>query len=275
MKIFSVAFVALLLATTSSAATNTLPLRTPCEITDSKVVPGFRGHDTDAVVGKLKRVVTPKDEYESEQAFAERLNRVLKSSPLAISEGSLCVVDQNLGLGNTEYDPESETLWVYIFLKHEKSWFDGKNIHNDFQIYVSERKRKDSSYTGSNAFGASVQVSKVERSATYVSFDRQETTSVLESAGAVYKDDYLALPLNIPAKKAKALQGAVRVAYRYKLRPPLLGSYQSFELPKLNWPFEREENQTLVAASLTGIIVFDNKNGDVLRSIDLVKVESQ
>ncbi|MEO8746531.1 MAG: hypothetical protein ABI379_02590, partial [Rhodanobacter sp.] len=153
-----------------------LPLADACELSGQAVAANFQGHSADDVAREVKGVATPRDEYESESAYAERIEQALKRLPPAISNGSLCVVDQNLGFGNTKYDPDSQLLWIDIFLKSKKSWFDGTNLHQDFQIYASERNRKDSSYIGSNAFGASTRVSKLERAATYVTFNSEATT---------------------------------------------------------------------------------------------------
>ncbi|MHB1271425.1 MAG: hypothetical protein ACYCZD_01425 [Rhodanobacter sp.] len=276
MKVWSIAIGVVLLFAADATLAAGLSLSTPCQIAAEKVAPGFSGQDADAVVRELRKVTSKKSEYETDSAFAARQEKALSSEPLAIADGELCVVDRDLGLGNTDYDPESGTLWVHIFLNHTNTWFDGKNLHDVFQIYVKEHNRKESSYVGTNAFGASVQVSKTKRSATYVSFDGATTTRTLEHAGVVvHKDIYLALPLQIPSAHAQTMDRAIRVAYLYKLRSPLLATNDSFDLPKIDSPFEMDEKQTLIVASLTGIMIFDNKTGSVLKSIDLTNITNQ
>ena len=239
---------ALLACTCGAAHAARLQLTEMCDPSMESTSANFQGHNADEVAKELRKVVTPRDEYESETAYAERIEQALKGLPQAISTGSLCVVDQNLGLGNTKYDPDSQVLWANVFLKSNNFWFDGADLHQDFQVFVSERNRKESSYTGSNAFGASTRVSKLERAATYVTFDSKETTSALHAAGITERENiYLSVPIEIAPAEARALHGNVRIVYQYRLRPPYLGTYEDFELPKLDWPSESRENQTLVA----------------------------
>jgi len=276
MKFSIFALALLLFANAIYAATFTLPLNDPCDISHNEVAPGFRGHDTNALAQSLESVNITKDKYESEQAFAERIQNALNSMPRAISEGSLCVVGQNFVHGeNTKYNTETETLWVYIFLKYPQIWIDGSKVHDDFQILVNEKNLKDSSYVGTNAFGVSTRVSKSKRLTIYVSFDRLKAVSVIEKAGAGDVENmFLALPLHVSAAKARSMDGTIRVAYRYKLLPPLLASDDSYETPTLDSPYEDEEKKTLVVASLTGVMVFDDKTGEVLRSLGVPESES-
>lgn len=266
-KIFTFAVLVALSAPAQSAS---LPLSNLCGLSVDSLPVNFQGHSADDVARQLKRVVTPRDEYESEISHAERIGQAINTLAPAITNGRLCIVEKNLGLGNTNYDPDSQTLWANIFLKNTNLWFDGKEYHQDFQIFFSERNRKESSYVGSNAFGASTHVSKLERAATYVTFDRKVVSAALFSAGVIERENiYLSAPIEIAPAEARAIHGNVRILYLYKLRPPFLGSHDDFKLPKLDWPFERREKQTLIVAELIGVAVFDRKSGKILKRIEL------
>lgn len=266
-KIFAFTLIAALSVSAQSAS---LPLSNLCDLSVDSLPVNFQGHSADDVARQLKRVVTSRDEYESEIKHGERLSQAINTLAPAIANGRLCVVGKNIGLGNTNYEPDSQTLWANIFLNSTSLWFDGKEYRQDFQIFFSERNRKESSYVGSNAFGASIHVSKLERAATYVTFDRKAVSAALFSAGVIEKEKiHLSVPIEITPAEARALHGNVRILYLYKLRPPFLGSYDDFKLPKLDWPFERREKQTLIVAELVGVAVFDWKSGKILKRIEL------
>jgi hypothetical protein len=266
MKGFSFA---LLLVLSNVAYAKGLVLTQPCVLSYKDLGLGFDGHNTDEVALLIKRTLAPKDAYESLEEYGNRAQRSLKSLPPAIANGSLCVVDPNSSF-NTRYDPEKQLLWVGIFSMLTSSWFDGTNLHQDFRIYVREHNRRDSSYIGSNSFGVNKRVTKVDRDATYVAFDSANTTAAL---GSAIKEDlvsaYLSVPIDVPGAQARALSGNVRVAYQYRLRAPYLGTATSVDLPKIDWPFEKHENQTLVVAELQAVVVFDYKSGKVLKLISL------
>ena len=245
-----------------------LPLTEICDTEVESFSAKFQGHNADGVVKELKRIVTKKDDYESDSEYTERIEKALNTLPLSISSGGICVVEHNFGLSNTSYVANSKILWVNIFNRHIKIWVDGNNIHKDFRVFFSERNRRESSYIGSNAFGVSTRVSKMERSATYITFDGESTKKALLSAGFFEDDVYFSVPLEIPPVEARALHGNVRVAYKYRLRLPYLGTYEEFETPKIDWPFESKERQTLVIADLRAVIVFDKKTGRILKRIN-------
>lgn len=247
------------------AGATTLKLTETCDRDAESVPVGFKGHNVDRIAREVGKVMTAKDQYETSEMFSQRMANSFQKLPLAISSGELCWVDEDQI--STQYDAEVQTLWVSVMSTYKQRWFDGKSSRESLHIYVSERNRKDSTYIASNAYGATRKVSKLERDATFLSFDPVSTFDLLGSANVSQKLLGYAVPVQLTPTEARELHEKVHVAYHFRISYPYIGAYNEIELPKLDWPFERRINQTFVISQLRGISVINAKTGKVLHRL--------
>ncbi|MCX2920606.1 hypothetical protein ORK51_10525 [Stenotrophomonas rhizophila] len=68
---------------------------------------------------------------------------------------------------------------------------------------------------------------------------------------------------------ARAQKDDIDVVYLYGVVRPYVGSHSEYEFPKIDWPFESEEKQTLVTASLKKFAVINVRAGLILKVFDL------
>lgn len=266
MNVLTKTLLATVIAFTGAyAGAKTLKLTEACDRNAESVPVSFKGHNVDQIAREVGKVMTAKDQYETSEMFSERKANSFQKLPLAISSGELCWVDDDQIA--TQYDAEAQTLWVYVMRTYKQRWFDGKSSRESLQIYVSERNRKDSTYVASNSYGATRKVSKLERDATFLSFDPVLTFGLLDSANVSQKLLGYAVPVQLTPTEARVLHEKVHVAYHFRISDPYIGAYDEIELPKLDWPFDRRTRQTLVISELRGISVINAKTGKVLHRL--------
>lgn len=265
MNVLTKTFLATVIAFAGAhAGAKTLKLTEACDRNAERVPVGFKGHNVDQIAREVGKVMTAKDQYETSEMFTERMANSFQKLPLAISSGELCWVDEDQIA--TQYDAEAQTLWVSVMSTYKQRWFDGKSSRESLHIYVSERNRKDSTYVASNAYGATRKVSKLERDATFLSFDPASTFGLLGSANLPQFLGY-AVPVQLTPTEARALHEKVHVIYHFRISDPYIGAHNEIESPKLDWPFERRIKQTLVISELRGISVINAKTGKVLHRL--------
>lgn len=251
-------------------AATRLALDQPCELTEGAVLgPYFEGHRHADVIKAFAKDRTEPDQYETAIQFEDRIKAAIAQKPAAISTGTLCAV-KSPGPGFfPKYEAEEGVLYLDSFVEAPKHWFDGKSLHDSVWLYLGESNRKDSTYTGSNAFGASTEVFKLDRTATYLGFDFQSTVDKLRAAGAGSSISSLGVGLRIPADQARALGRDVHLVFQYELLPPAIGHYQDDERPTMDNPWETHEAQNWIVGRLKKIAVLNSKTGEVLRVMTL------
>jgi len=125
------------------------------------------------------------------------------------------------------------------------------------QIDSSIRK-----YVGSNAYGATVDVTE---------YFREDAVLVVENSSAFnIKDDSFAINIinvtlsDISVENAKKIKGNLSAICVFKLDYPFLGEDKYYSKATIDDPKETISNYKLVHGNISEIIVFDNKSGQIL-----------
>lgn len=251
-------------ASFSSAAP--LPLATPCDLSAETLPRNFQGHSADHVVRELKKI-SPKDEYETEAEYTARLENEVSRFPASISSGSLCLVTKVAG---KKYDAESKKLQVDILYKGFDTWVDGENVHYSLLILADRKNTKESSYIGSNSFGASVKVYQTKSDTNYVTLDKEITIKSLWNIDVLDRgNNYLSALIELTPSEAKEIGENIRLVFKYRVKNPFIKTSPNnyLKTPKIDDPFKIIENQTLLISELVELAIFDIKTGKVIKRL--------
>lgn len=245
-----------------------MPLTQGCVLEEGmRLGPNFKGHSVMAVVAAIGNI-PPKDQYETNDEFKMRTENVLSTKPSALRDDHLCVISAGARLTD-DFDADAQVLRVRTLGTYSSRWFDGEKYHDIAKVYGGERNVRRSVYDASNAYGVSVSVTKKKRDAYYVAFDKQSVVEAGELPGLSYKELSLRADVEMSGADARAQKDDIDVVYLYGVVRPYVGSHSEYEFPKIDWPFESEEKQTLVTASLKKFAVINVRAGLILKVFDL------
>ncbi|WP_199792495.1 hypothetical protein [Stenotrophomonas maltophilia] len=150
-----------------------LPLTTPYTLEEGATLPtDFAGHDMVSVYNALKSIPA-KYEFETAADHATRVKSSVVALPAAIATGQLCA-------GSMVINPLVDS-WKY---NTEKRQYEGTDLYIQMHrvngyyapIYGKETRRRESSYMGTNAYGVTARVPKVERTTYQVALPRNALT---------------------------------------------------------------------------------------------------
>lgn len=260
------AFIALCAWGSLSAAP--LPLGTPCQLEEGATLPvNFAGHDMVAVYNALKSI-PGKDEFETEMDHATRVKNAMAALPAAIASGQLCA-------GSMEINPLVDT-WKYDaengrYLGRGVLYTRNHRVGGDYaSIYGKETKRRESFYTGTNAYGVSARVPKVERQTYNVALPSKPLIEAASrSEGLVVDKATIDAVLSMEPANARALKGRLTQIYQYEVVSPLISQDTEREYPTFDLPTHYENDQRFIEGRLRKIAVVDVKTGRLLKVYDL------
>ncbi len=245
-----------------------MPLTQSCVLEEGmRLGPIFKGHSVMAVAAAIGNV-PPKDQYETNDEFKARTENVLSTKPSALRDGQLCVISAGARLTD-DFDADAQVLRVRTLGTYSSRWFDGEKYHDIAKVYGGERNVHRSVYDANNAYGVSLSVTKKKRDAYYVAFDKQSVVDAGELPGLSYKEFSLRADVEMSGADARAQKDDIDVVYLYGVVRPYVGNHSEYEFPKIDWPFESEEKQTLVTASLKKLAVINVRTGMILKVFDL------
>ncbi|HDS1821123.1 TPA: hypothetical protein QEM94_000464 [Stenotrophomonas maltophilia] len=245
-----------------------MPLTQSCVLEEGmRLGPIFKGHSVMAVAAAIGNV-PPKDQYETNDEFKARTENVLSTKPSALRDGQLCVISAGARLTD-DFDADAQVLRVRTLGTYSSRWFDGEKYHDIAKVYGGERNVHRSAYDANNAYGVSLSVTKKKRDAYYVAFDKQSVVDAGELPGLSYKEFSLRADVEMSGADARAQKDDIDVVYLYGVVRPYVGNHSEYEFPKIDWPFESEEKQTLVTASLKKLAVINVRTGMILKVFDL------
>ena len=244
-----------------------LPLTTPCTLEESSTLPiNFAGHDMVAIYNALESIPA-KDEFETTADHATRMKSAVAALPAAIATGQLCA-------GSMVINPLVDD-WKYNAEKHQ---YEGQLLYIDMlrtsdyyaRVYGKETKRRESSYMGTNAYGVTVRVPKIERTTYQVALPRPALADAASNTSglSVGKGTITAILPMEPAE-ARAHKGRLTKIYQYEVVPPLISKYTEREYPTINHPRHYEDEQYFIEGRLIKIAVVDVKTGAVLKVYEL------
>lgn len=259
------AFAALLAWESLSAAP--LPLTTPCTLEEGATLPtNFAGHDMVAVYNALKSIPA-KDEFETAADHATRVKSSVAALPAAIATGQLCA-------GSMVINPLVDS-WKY---NAEKRQYKGTDLYIQMHrvsgyyapIYGKETRRRESSYMGTNAYGVTARVPKVERTTYQVALPRNALTDAASHVpGLKVEKESIVTILPMEPADARTHKGRLTEIYQYEVVPPLISQDTEREYPTFDLPTHYENEQHFIEGRLIKIAVVDVKTGTILKVYEL------
>lgn len=239
-------------------------LNASCQLEDGgNLGKGFKGHSTIDIIEAIGNV-SQKDQFESDAEYNQRTANVLSGTPSAISQGELCIS----GAGTISYDANGQVLHFEVYSAYNNLWFDGENIHEIAKISDDFFNIEHSSYTGSNKFGVSVEVSETKQDGYYVIFEKDDFEKI---NGPSVKFDGYKLVADIPMSgaEARAQKDDIYITYQYELTPPYIGHDTNRKVPTIDSPYRLNEESTYIVGKLKKIAIFNIMTGDIISVFDV------
>jgi hypothetical protein len=210
--------------------------------------PQFLGVDPRAVVGWADRLREKRGEFESSAAYEKRVTR-LKTGPIV---GSIRPGDPMAFVNKVphlaKYDADQESMRVELSLEEVLNGYDKtKQL-----AFIAHADVKQSTYTGSNAYGATTEVIKYE------------TKTITVIPEGKHYGPKVTLNFTIPAEKAKEVKPNLAVAYVGTVIEPVVFRGTSHISPTRSLPFDLNDDMTSFSADIKEIIVFDFATGEIL-----------
>lgn len=131
----------------------------PLDVSVSSLPAGFRGHDAAEIYKRLaeRTKVSTKSEFETTEAYRQRV-QLEASKPLTGSLTQRSTFAFVIGKLDAKYDADQQVMYIKAKLSRVK---EGAALDEDKRSLLWDIVNRDnSSYTGSNAYGAQVQVER-------------------------------------------------------------------------------------------------------------------
>jgi len=233
-----------------------------------------------------------KGEFETTSAFEIRKaqsNFSVLSKPL--------LVEAKYDAKSTSYDADNQKLTVfkYAWANAPTGWSDvfdysGKKYGIKVASYAKNHglglgqiEKTLGSYSASNAYGASVRVTKIDR-VVYSLFDRPAQKSGRRYGGdtqetwafeglAEYRSEAVSLPdtgavyIDIPINIAPSLKDTMRASVYFVPKPPYTATGDRHWAAKINSPREINATYNVIVGNILCVLLTD-KHGKVLKIID-------
>lgn len=222
----------------------------PFDVTSTNVGPNFKGHNCTRLVTAAKRLKLSKDEFETTQAYEAR---VRDSSNLPVF-GSLTLGSNIAIKGSTpsfKYDPENQLLELNYPVLHSKQRVGSESVNWDVIEILSI---KESSYIGSNAYGATTRVSKKDSKVcgAILLWDRSSVHLIRFPLRQVTPDT------------ARELKDNISVFHVGKLAPPFFQEVSSGTTPTRDSPWDWNYSGDGVVMYLNEMWLVNTRTGEVV-----------
>lgn len=233
--------------------------KTAINLSDQNFPQNFRGYSCTEIVKGLKSINTKKDDFESKQAFEERLlNESTKRLSGAITAADPMVFVYDKKFSDLKYDAETQSFKGRSYFGKSGMLSAGDGIFDAVrQETVSSSSR---TYTGTNGFGARIKVEETVTNVCGLIFKPVSKASSYSSLRVEY---------NIPMEPEKARRTAdsIKIAFAGALSIPYLGTYAQFFEPTINDPHDIKVTGDAVVMRLDEVLVFDERTGEIFARI--------
>lgn len=234
----------------------TLQRQAPFDVGSSEITPGFRGNSCPIVAAAVKRLSTKKDEFETSDAYGERLAS-LQTSELAagLKVGDTMAFKRRDISNQLKYVADTGQMMVELsfgFLTYIPTARPIDAFVKTDIINLSTKSTRE--YRGSNAFGASVLVRSTQYEACAVAF---KNLPAKPGATAIFAD--------MTPDEARASKGHLAVLYVGKLTAPLLADFDHYSGPTINSPSEVGWSGDALIFNLDQMILYDDQTGKIYK----------
>jgi hypothetical protein len=239
----------------------------------------FRGNNPITIYSALLKNAAKyqKSEFETNDAFQEKLERLDESPLVGKLKYNSTVAIPLLTSFKSSYDADSKTMTVSIPLTSiqdsdlsEAITYElpGKGMYsyapetvsgNAIEVFTTLSESKK--YTGSNAFGVKVKIT----GKLYDTF----ALAVKNDHNLMNNGGVITLNIPMPPDKAREAKAAGNILLVGELLYPYLGHGTYHSTATINEPVETLDRIRYVAMELTGIWYYSIKNGDVYHKTEV------
>tara|TARA_R110002073_G_scaffold333744_1_gene521828 strand:- start:94 stop:894 length:801 start_codon:yes stop_codon:yes gene_type:complete len=224
------------------------------------------------------------DEFETTEEFEQRKRSTLNKEIL--EDNLLLKATYSSEHANYNADTEQFNIQSFAWTNLGVGWDRVFPRFNEYKIeanfwsnHAAGLARTDEvigSYTGTNAFGNSVDVTKYQ-STIYGVFDRMSAKSVvtMEAGKKTWKMDFIdnennreVIRIDVPRERARFLKENMQVGILVQPKPPYLVVTEDTKKPTRDYPAEIETTTYAFVADIICAIITD-ENGIVLRTVDV------
>ena len=225
--------------------------------------------DLEAVNSLVSAATVQKDEFETTTAFAARQTAAATRLPPTIVVRSIAnhkylQDDADAGRLNVSayFFRNLNTNYVSVFGGHGVST-DGRVIYgttyDNIDIVIAETERTTGRYNGSNAYGASVEVIKIQRD-TYAIWDRKA-----RSQEPLFPDQHSSIEaqlgsISTTSEVAKSLKSMARAAVVFAPKPPFFAYGNRKWEPRFDRPTEVNNDIFVIVADIQCALLLDHKD---------------
>jgi|GEM_PF-4314837 len=241
----------------------------------------FAGNNFDVVKALIPSSATaPKGEFESSQAYKERLDRVGETVLVNSLKLNSLVAFTRSGLP-AKYDADNEVLSVQVPVGQAYELFLSRLPSSYRTILLSNDRQQVGSYIGQNAFGAKKEIAKVEEKSRYIVFKNyasfreylekspydigrdREFSSRFES----YQTKDLQFRLQLPPGSAESAKSSMAALFVFRLAEPYVGTSVRRSEPKMDYPTDSTNFQNYLVGSIHQIWLFNRVTGEIYKKI--------
>jgi len=223
--------------------------------------PGYSGADAAVIAEAIQAsgITSPKGEYETSAAYAERQRTAVRpSQPIAF----LLNTRDGFGVGSivsTAYNAEKQILSIRLQLSEKK--IGGREIFGTYDLSDSILQSDHS--PGTTAFGVTADVTNLITKSYSVAIDNG-TWLTRRTPGYALEPAKTDLPIKLPPEKAKDLAAHFGVLLVGNLHAPWITQDLTGSSPTLALPIKSADIHIYLHVEPTSLWVFDKRNGKVL-----------
>lgn len=228
----------------------------PFELTGYTIPNNFLGHDLRKIYYSLEsRLKREKSEFETTAEFNARVEREDKLSlygSLNMTDNFALVVD-----ADSVYDADNKSLKILVPLEH--SW------RTKFAIGIKGQEIENSKreYVGSNAYGATANITAYSTANAVLVVNNSSSYKIDKSSNS-YGERLQVLLNDISVETARNITGNLSAVCVFKLDNPFIGEDGYYSGATINQPTVMVVSNKLIYGSVSAIIVFNNKSGEIL-----------
>ncbi len=237
----------------------------------NQLQPKYVGHNLEVVylmLARLKSITEKKDEFETTSDFKKRSESEFKK-PILNSLTLDSIFAFKVKYCNTSYDADKQQLTITCeFFRVYKSFRDNEKVPEDLHSIIWKYELINrGSYGGSNAFGATVEVTRHETNRyelVVCNYDDFPTTKSSENG---YERVFLTVDLNVRQEQARIMKSSIATLFISKLTTPFSLKDVDYSPATITSPLSTTTNSFYVFANLIEVWFYDINTGQILLKI--------
>lgn len=221
-----------------------------------KLPPGYKGDDIKklaAIFSSMKRA-KEKDEFETTEEYQKRTNKILSGIDMDKIYAFSTPIEG-------KYDADRQLLVI------EEKYFGALYDSGQIATMIKYDEHNGRTYVATNAFGAQIKVRSSEKYVYKIAYYEPRIDGLLHGETEYGPSYQLSDIIELPVKKAKALNGKIGLLALCKV--DVSSSYfpieveTKYEKPTFDSPVESTTYRVLIPVKLLGIWVYNIQTGEI------------